>query len=77
MCIIAQVPEGFKLHRTDPEASKLFFILLNPASTPELHLMLLADVAKIASDAELVQKLINAYKPAQLVELLKEIPTLP
>ncbi|MCB0283025.1 MAG: cation:proton antiporter [Calditrichaeota bacterium] len=74
ICIVAQVPDGIQLDKNNNEISRLFFILLNPASTPELHLMLLADIAKIASNAELVNKLLNAVKPSRIFELLKEIP---
>lgn len=75
VCIIAQVPQGLKLEKESPEISRLFFILLNPASTPELHLMLLADIARIASDTELVQKLIDAPKPSLIVDLLRDVPS--
>ncbi len=72
LCIIVQIPNGLKLSQEKDELSKLFFILLNPVNNPEIHLMMLADIAKVASDPELVNKLISAKQKREIIKLLKD-----
>jgi len=60
ICIVSLNPDGINLEAQDAELSKLFFVLLSPQNEPELHLTLLADIAKIASDSELIHSLIDS-----------------
>jgi mannitol/fructose-specific phosphotransferase system IIA component (Ntr-type) len=51
---------------------RLLFILLNPAENPGIHLTLLADIAKLASDENLVDHLLAAKNPAEILALILE-----
>jgi PTS system nitrogen regulatory IIA component len=72
LCFIAQIPDGIKLHTYEGELVQLLFVLLSPKNKPELHLQLLAEIAKIVSVRELVQRLINAESPKELIRHIKE-----
>ena len=70
ICIIARVPDGIDMHAYDGEFSRLFFILLSPPGDPETHLVLLADIARVASDADKVQKIMDAETASDVVAFL-------
>lgn len=73
ICIIARVPDGIDMHAYDSEFSRLFFVLLSPSGDPETHLVLLADIARIASDGDRVQKIIETDSPDDVVKLIMTI----
>ncbi|MBN1481695.1 cation:proton antiporter [candidate division KSB1 bacterium] len=73
VCIIVRVPSGINMHAYDGEFSRLFFILLSPPADPETHLVLLADIARIASDVEKVRKLIELKSPHDVANFLMGI----
>jgi mannitol/fructose-specific phosphotransferase system IIA component (Ntr-type) len=54
----------------------LFFILLNPENDPETHLLMLADVAKIASDPEVVESILEAATTDEVLTQLKSLENL-
>jgi CPA2 family monovalent cation:H+ antiporter-2 len=51
---------------------RLVFLLVIPADRPETHLSLLAQLARIAADASLRERLLNADSPGQIIEILSE-----
>nr|WP_319776187.1 cation:proton antiporter [uncultured Sphaerochaeta sp.] len=68
ICMIVRDKRGIDLEAYDAEKSKLIFVVISPMNDPGLHLILLSDIARIASDDSLVQKLLRVE--------LKEIPEL-
>ena len=60
ICMVLRDKSGIDLESFDAEKSKLIFVVLSPANDPGLHLILLSDIAKIASDSDLVQKILSA-----------------
>jgi NhaP-type Na+/H+ or K+/H+ antiporter/mannitol/fructose-specific phosphotransferase system IIA component (Ntr-type) len=75
LCFIAQIPDGIKLHTYEGELVQLLFVLLSPKSEPELHLQLLAEIAKIVSVREVVQRLIKAQTAEELIQHIIENKT--
>ncbi len=73
ICLIVRVPAGLELHAYDGELSKLFFVLLSSTADPEMHLILLADIAKIASDPELVDWILEEPDPNKVKQSLLSV----
>lgn len=76
ICIFVRLQKGLFLDAHDRKKSRLFIIMLNPESDPETHLLMLADVAKIASDPESVDMLLNAISPEDVLAQLKSMENL-
>jgi NhaP-type Na+/H+ or K+/H+ antiporter/mannitol/fructose-specific phosphotransferase system IIA component (Ntr-type) len=72
ICIIVRTNKPLILHPEEPEPVRLLFILLNPVENPGIHLTLLADIAKLASDESLVSDLFDAQNPAEILTLILE-----
>lgn len=51
---------------------RLVFLLVIPADQPEAHLTLLAQLARIAADASLRERLLGADSASQIIEILSE-----
>lgn len=73
LCVIVRMPQGLELQAYDGELTKLFFVMLSSTTDPEMHLILLADIAKIASDPELVERLIYEPDPKQVKQNLLSV----
>ncbi len=73
ICILARVPDGIDMHAYDGEFSRLFFVLLSPAADPETHLVLLADIARIASDEKKVQTILDMESTEEVVKFVMSI----
>lgn len=72
LCFVVHISKGIELHTYEGELVQLLFVLFSPESQPELHLRSLAEIAKIASDAELVEKLIAANTADEIIALMSE-----
>ncbi len=72
ICFVARIPDGIELHTYEGELVQLLFLLLSPESEPELHFRLLAEIAKIASNPELVQRLETARTADEFIQYFKE-----
>ncbi len=72
LCMVIRVSRGIELSAFDKERSCLFFVLLSPANDPKIHLTLLGDIARLASDVELVEKLLSANIPDEFLTVLVE-----
>ncbi|MBF0349868.1 MAG: cation:proton antiporter [SAR324 cluster bacterium] len=66
ICMIAQIPAGVLWPGESDSPCHLVFLLLSPFSNPEIHLTLLAEIAKLASSAEIVTDLL-AIEPSEKV----------
>lgn len=51
---------------------RLAVLLVIPADQPEAHLTLLAQLARIAADASLRERLLSADSAGQIIEILSE-----
>ncbi len=71
LCFIAQIPDGIDLRTFDGELVRLMFVLFSPESKPELLLHLLAQVAKIASNPEMIQQLLTTQTADDLIQYIK------
>lgn len=70
VCLVARVSPGIDLHAHDGKITRLFFLLLSAESDPTMHLRLLADIAKIASDESTVQQLLTAESGEKFRQIL-------
>jgi NhaP-type Na+/H+ or K+/H+ antiporter/mannitol/fructose-specific phosphotransferase system IIA component (Ntr-type) len=72
ICFIVRIPGPIDLKTYDGQTVQLLFLLISPENEPEMHLRLLAEIAKIASNASLVQKLIDAPSSEVFIDLIKQ-----
>lgn len=72
ICVVIQLLEPIALPTFEKDQYQLFFVLISPAADPELHLVLLADIAKLSADKEKVQKIMEATEPEIVSRLLLE-----
>lgn len=70
ICLIVKVKKGLDLNAYDNKQSKLFFVLISPQNDPEMHLILLSDIAKITADTNLIEKIIDEDSFANIFNLL-------
>lgn len=70
MCFIVQTNGEINLKTYDGQSVQLLFILLSPENEPEMHLRLLAEIAKIASNEDFTKLLINVKSAAEMIALL-------
>lgn len=70
-CFVGIVPDGLTLRTYEGDSVRLLFLLLSPESDPELHLRLLAEIAKVASSAEKVEHMLGAADSRAFVERIK------
>lgn len=72
LCFVAKIPKGVELHTYEGELVRLLFVLLSPENQPELHLRLLAEIAKIASTPDKIQQLLSAPTVDEVVQQINE-----
>ncbi|KAA3608479.1 MAG: hypothetical protein D8M58_19580 [Calditrichaeota bacterium] len=70
VCLIVRLIDPLILNSETQEPARLFFILLNPAENPGLHLTLLADIAKLASDENLINELLAAKDSNNILSII-------
>ena len=73
VCVILRIQGGIDLNSHDGDLSRLFFVLVSAESKPEMHLLLLSEVAKIASDEVLVQEIVAAAGGEEVLVLLRSV----
>jgi NhaP-type Na+/H+ or K+/H+ antiporter/mannitol/fructose-specific phosphotransferase system IIA component (Ntr-type) len=72
ICSIAQIPEGVDFKAHDGQKVHLVFLLTSPPGDPDHHLKILGEIASVASNAKLVESLINAPQPSDVINLLED-----
>ena len=72
LCFIARVPALEGLQTYDGEPVRLLFTLLSLENQPQLHLKILAEIARIASIPGMIQNLINAGSADEILHFLQE-----
>lgn len=70
ICLIVKVKNSLDLKAYDGKISKLFFVLISPLNDPELHLILLSDIAKITADTNLIDKIVSEDSFEKIFDIL-------
>ncbi len=68
----ARLPDGMDYRALDGKPVFIIFLLLGPQSAQGIHLKLLARLARLMNIAELFPRLMDAPKPADIIEVLKQ-----
>ena len=67
----------FGLHWESKEAIvRLVFLVISPKDDPEIHLNILAEIARIASDDSIVHELLRSETSQSFMEKLQKARTL-
>ncbi|MDG2197760.1 MAG: PTS sugar transporter subunit IIA, partial [SAR324 cluster bacterium] len=75
ICVVAIAPFG--LHWESEEAIVcLVFLVISPKDDPEIHLNILAEIARIASDNSIVHELLRSETSQSFMEKLQKARTL-
>lgn len=72
ICSIIKIPKGIDLQTYDGVQVKLLFMIFSPQNNPELHLRLLAEVAKIASNTQMIDQIKMTKTTDEIFTLVKE-----
>lgn len=70
-CLIARIPDGLPFDNNE-EPVQLVFLLVSPDDQPELHLAVLGEIARLCSDSDLRQKLLQTAEPASVIALIRQ-----
>jgi mannitol/fructose-specific phosphotransferase system IIA component (Ntr-type) len=70
ICLIARIPKGIDYPNPGCAKAHLVFLLLSSAEDPEMHLILLAEIAKVASDPEIVERLLKMSNGNKIIRYL-------
>ena len=73
ICLIARVPGGIDYPVPGGERARLVFLLISSEADPEMHLILLAEIAKIASDPVMVERILEAPGGIEVIQALLEM----
>ena len=65
--------KGVNFDAMDGKPAYLFFLLLTPDSSTDLHLKLLARISKILKNEPFKQKILCATKPEDVIQLIDDI----
>lgn len=72
ICFVVKILNEIELKTYDGYPVKLLFVLISPENEPEMHLRLLAEIARIASNDDLVNKLLNVQSTQEMMELINQ-----
>lgn len=67
MCVIARIPAGIDFAALDGKPVHLVFLLLSPQGDPEGHLATMGEIARLISDADARQRMIDAPDTANII----------
>ena len=65
--------KGVNFDTMDDKPAYLFFLLLTPENSTDLHLKLLARISKILKNESFKQKILRATKPEDVLQLISDI----
>jgi mannitol/fructose-specific phosphotransferase system IIA component (Ntr-type) len=71
--LMGRHPQGIPYGAIDGKPARLFFLLVAPTVTE--HLAMLARISRVLNSARLRQALLNASRPEQALELIKDAET--
>ena len=75
ICVIAIVPCGLQWE-SEEAIVRLVFLVISPKDDPEIHLNILAEIARIASEDSIVQELLRSETSQSFMEKLQKARTL-
>lgn len=70
--VLGLCPEGADFHSLDERPVHLFLMLLSPPDETRIHIKLLARVARLVRHSELVEELLEAGDPEDVVETVRD-----
>ena len=73
--MIAIAPYGLQWE-SEEAIVRLVFLMISPKDDPEIHLNILAEIARIASEDSIVQKLLRNETSQSFMEKLQKARTL-
>ena len=73
--MIAIAPYGFQWE-SEEATVRLVFLVISPKDDPEIHLNILAEIARIASEDSIVQELLRSETSQSFMEKLQKARTL-
>jgi nitrogen PTS system EIIA component len=65
--------KGVNFDAMDGKLAYLFFLLLTPDNSTDLHLKFLARISKILKNESFKEKILNASKPEDVIQLIGDI----
>lgn len=71
VCAICQIPDGIDFNGHDGKPVHLVFLLASPPGDPEHHLKILGEIANLASNPQLIDNLVNAPEPSDVLNLIE------
>ena len=77
VCLIVKLQAEIDLKTYDGYPIRLLFVLISPENEPEMHLRLLAEIAKIASNEDVVKNLMETHSKEKFVEIIRNDKTAP
>ena len=74
ICVIAIAPYGLQWE-SEEAIVRLVFLVISPKDDPEIHLNILAEIARIASDDSIVHELLRIETSQSFIEKLQKART--
>jgi NhaP-type Na+/H+ or K+/H+ antiporter/mannitol/fructose-specific phosphotransferase system IIA component (Ntr-type) len=71
ICAIATLEEGLDPVSGEDEPIRLIFMLASPPESPEMHLAVLGEIARLCADAEVREQLMEAEDPREILPLIR------
>lgn len=72
VCAVVQLPNGMQFAPGQTEPVNLVFLLLSPREQPELHLVIMGEIARLAADNTFRDELIKAAEPSAIMDLTRQ-----
>jgi mannitol/fructose-specific phosphotransferase system IIA component (Ntr-type)/voltage-gated potassium channel Kch len=72
LVVFGRSVDGVQFSGTSPEPVRLIFLLVTPLDEPDLQLALLAQIARVAGDAALRERLLAATTQADVIDAIAE-----
>lgn len=73
--MFARMPQGLDFNSIDGEPVYLALLLAGPRSSKNLHLLLLARIAKLARNKSFCRRILGATSPAEIISIFREAET--
>lgn len=74
VCVVVRLQNKLVLPEVDDqEPLRLVFVVISPSTQPQIHLNLLADIAKLTAQPQLIEQVLTATKRDEVVRLLGRV----
>ncbi|MDP0500420.1 MAG: cation:proton antiporter [Verrucomicrobiota bacterium JB022] len=71
IAVLAQIPGGMTYYPGETEPVRLVFLLLSPPEQPEMHLAVLSEIARLCSDAQVRQELMECEDQEEILIIVR------